>query len=206
MFEGYSENHQHLYTCFQQGLFDGYLKHAVNKLLPRLPYCHLLKNREELLSEVRLWTIEAINFFDPERIGTNGEYIYFEVYLFQHLRIRSYQVYKTAWLQKKQGKNKVNSLKEYEDFVEINPRSSFPMELHEFLNSLTSQSRKVVLQLLKVNEEKLLRLFTRRFTVTHKEYIPGMKKLVKLTGLPRYEITNTIKEVKNKIPYFVCGF
>jgi hypothetical protein len=198
-----------------EGKWDGYLRHAVRKLIHKLPQ-GLSDRFEYMLQEFRCYALEAIDDFDPE----NNPNVSFTTYLVKHLSIRSYQWFNWAWLAQNQPRGHgVYHISAYEDrsgsvFDTPERRCSFPQaEFNELLEVLSESSRVKLIALLHLTDEDTLESFVKvRADATAEDLLPeeyqtlalisAQKIVAKTLGISEQEAREFILEVRVLLPTY----
>lgn len=175
------------------GEHDGYLKHAVNVLRPKLP--SPVPEWEDLYQTFVVYALEAIEDYRTDR-GCK-----FTTYLFGHLRMRSMQLFNTAWQRQNTPADRwivnISALKDYSprgdedgeqdvDPTAVRDDQLILAELVEFRDHLAPRSIQLLDYFLQFQEWDIKNKTTYLDDALNSDQ--RELKLHKLTGLDRAEI------------------
>lgn len=175
------------------GKFIGYEKSISKRLFTKLPSGHV--EFEDILGWMRLFSLEAIKLFDPDR-GAE-----FTTFLYTHLKLRAYQWKNWAWLKQSHPEGRFINLFSHLDKAEItfdpvskSRDSQFSLQLQEFVESLSEESTKIFHVLSSQIDDSLLSAIAHR----------GIKAIsCRLPGYTFLQITDFLDEVLDKAPRFL---
>ena len=177
----------------------GYELNAARKLFPRLPVGSV--DYDDLLAEIRIWTLEAVRRYDPERRAK------FETVLYKHLNIRSLQFFNAIWWPRNWPKNR--SICHFSSFEETRTapdekfdptrgedRKTARMEMREFIKYMSPKSRLIANMVMGIISDDLIAAFRMK---------DGYRTVGKLTGLRPDQVFQFVEEVRNVAPRFISS-
>lgn len=178
--------------------YEGMEITQVNWMYSRLPIGHT--DYDDLVAEVRLWALQAIEVFNPDFNTKFGSF------LFGHLRLLSRRHLRAQWSDTRRLSVSNVQLASSLDVADGSSRSldrshyfvaspSANMQVGELVHSLTPRSREIFDLLTKVEDQGKLRdaFYTSRWR----------SQVSAITGLPASELETFKNEMQHKVPAYV---
>lgn len=185
-----------------KGEFAGYEKHIGGKLYRKLPLG--VTTFDDVLSEMRMYVIEAIDLYDVDRGAA------FETFLYKHLSIRSMQWFNYAWMRKNhpngkwvyswsvlaEGAKRKLDTEESFDPTSVSEDNSTWLEIREFLGVLTPPSQRILKMLLPLADSNLIAAFKSPYY---------RMRVSQMTGLGYDEVEVFVRECREKLPKYLSS-
>jgi hypothetical protein len=166
---------------------------AVKNLIKRLPP---FQTESDLLSEIRLYALEAIEIFDPTRVGPkSGRTSNFKTFLTKHLMLKSCEFFHRAWRKKRVPEGRYIYLNT--DVLEQNHtdnEATDNLEFEDFKSQLSPLSLEMLESIQKSQNFRLCAALT-----DPESKIRRRKQIIrKITGRSKEEVKFFVSEIKKK--------
>lgn len=181
-----------------KGKYYGYEVTSAQRLKRSIPRMH--QSLEDLLAEMRLYALEAVERFLPDKNTS------FSTFVYKHLYIRCLQYKNSSWLKRAYPKQKKILSLTAESSDDRSDNGQFPLssndlsidflfEISELKEHLSDASKEVLTTLVNSDDGNFSKALNKR----------RLTKVARIANLKKRQLKKFVKEVERLAPTYVTG-